>query len=438
MVLAMEGCKKLIEVDPSKTELTPDKVFADDQSATAAMSAIYIPFNSLISGSLTPILGLYSDELNTTSGDPFTLEFNDGAVSISNSYNLNIWKGFYGVIYQCNALLEFIDIQPNVKPVTKQQLKGEALFLRSLGYFYLVNLYGDVPLLVSTDVKITSTAGRSNTLAVYKQIIEDLKNAGELLSADYISEEKVRANKWAATALLARVYLYRQQWNEAEAAANKVILSGTYGLNNNLNDVFKKNSHEAVLQFWTQNGYTQEGALFNPADLELPVYPLSEGQLNSFEAGDARKDAWVNTILNAGQLYSYPFKYKHKSTSNGDDGEYLMLMRLGEQYLIRAEARARQNKLSEAIADLNIIRNRAGLNDIAPNNQTEILQAMEKERRVEFFAEWGERFFDLKRTGQLNSTNSLNKPRWKSSGVLLPIPQYELLNNPNLTQNTGY
>ena len=116
-----------------------------------------------------------------------------------------------------------------------------------------------------------------------------------------------------------------------------------------------------------------------------------------------------------------------------------MILRLAEQYLIRAEARAQQGNLTGAIGDLNIIRERAGLPDLSTAlTQDKVIAAVMQERRIELVSEWGQRWLDLKRTGQVDSVLSKIKPTWKINGQLYPIPQSELTNDPNLVQNPGY
>ena len=115
------------------------------------------------------------------------------------------------------------------------------------------------------------------------------------------------------------------------------------------------------------------------------------------------------------------------------------MLRLSEQYLIRAEARAQQGDLIGAKEDLNVVRNTAGLGNTMAITANEIVTAVIAERRFEFFTEMGMRFFDLQRTGNLDSTLSIVKPGWNSTDQYWPIPQSELLINPNLApQNAGY
>ena len=122
--------------------------------------------------------------------------------------------------------------------------------------------------------------------------------------------------------------------------------------------------------------------------------------------------------------------------------EYYTVLRLAEQYLIRAEARAQQKiNLPGAISDLNLIRNRAGLDSLSPTlNQQQVMAAVAQERRVELFAEWGHRWLDLKRTGQISAVfNTIPyKSQYQPFQQLYPIPLGELQNDPNLRQNPGY
>ena len=163
---------------------------------------------------------------------------------------------------------------------------------------------------------------------------------------------------------------------------------------------------------------------------------MSPQLMNAFESGDLRMQNWVGDTTIGTNTYYYPFKYKVKTSATLT--EYSMVLRLAEQYLIRAEARANQNDLSEAASDLNIIRNRAGLNDFAVTDQNTILRAIQHERQVELFTEWGHRWMDLIRTNQATPVLSLIKTDWQATDTLYPIPQGEIQIDPHLTQNEGY
>ena len=155
----------------------------------------------------------------------------------------------------------------------------------------------------------------------------------------------------------------------------------------------------------------------------------------------------IYTAPNTNKQYYFPYKYKSYQ-SGKPVTEYYMVLRLGEQYLIRAEARAQQGNISGALADLNSIRNRAGLASYTgPTDNTSLLTAILHERQVELFTEWGHRWLDLKRTNTVNSI--MGSPgnvcqakggTWNSDGhqAVFPIPLSEMNLNHNLTQNSGY
>jgi hypothetical protein len=157
----------------------------------------------------------------------------------------------------------------------------------------------------------------------------------------------------------------------------------------------------------------------------------------AFENNDQRKMNWLKTNIVSGQSYYYPFKYKIRSGTPVT--EYLIVLRLAEQYLIRAEARTRQNNLQGAKSDLNEIRKRSGLPDTDANTKDEMQIAIEHERQTELFAEWGHRWFDLKRWEKANAVlNLLKAPNWQPTDMLYPIPLQEIQRNSALVQNEGY
>jgi hypothetical protein len=163
------------------------------------------------------------------------------------------------------------------------------------------------------------------------------------------------------------------------------------------------------------------------------------------EPADLRK-SWIRTVTVGGKQYNSPYKYKLNTGTPRE--EYNMVLRLAEQYCIRAEARARLNQLTEAVSDLNTIRKRAGLPDLNTiSTQAQVLAAVEQERRMELFAEWGHRWFDLKRwpartlDGKKRIDEimyALRPATWKTTAALWPIPDDERIQNHALTQNPGY
>jgi hypothetical protein len=419
-------------------------VYSGDAAATSTLLGIYAQMNVsnaafLGNGLITMMAGMSADELQyfpSTDLQPFvTNQLLSSTAQVS-----SLWSSGYQYLYYANAAIEGLTASTALTTSVKSRLLGEAKVIRAFNLFYLTNLYGDVPLVTSTDFQVNATLGRAPQATVYQTLISDLIDAETLLPTTYATTgEKTRPNKWAATALLARAYLYTQDWANAEARATSLISTGGYTLTDDPNNVFLKNSTEAIWQLApvVANVNTYVGALSIPSANSNPLYYFTDDAPTAFEATDKRQSAWVRSYAYQGKTYNYPYKYKVKS--NATVTEYLMMFRLAEQYLIRAEARVQQGNLTGAVADLNVLRSRAGLTALTTTlDKATLLLAVEQERRVELIAEWGHRWFDLKRTNRANAVLGAKKTTWKSTAALYPVPQSEGLANPNLTQNPGY
>jgi len=440
LMLAALSCKRLIEVPASKSQIESQTVFADSALATSALlGAYYTMTQSTVS---FKYLSLYSDEYSQTSGDPTLDEFYNSQVRPDNTLNQSLWNNLFSVIYQANSIISESSASP-LSPTLKTQLTAEAKFLRAFANFYLVGLYGHIPLLLSPDVDKNRTAVQADESLIFQQIIQDLSEAKASLPEAYKGTGKVRANRWAAAALLARVYLFQNRYQEAADEATAVISSGQYSPLPPAESVFLAGSKEAILQWWSIGGAIPDGASLIPATAtSVPTYLLTAALKQAFTATDLRAGKWttMRTLSTGGvsTTYYYPSKFKNR-TANSGNAEYPMALRICEQYLIRAEALARMQRTSEAITDLNQTRVRAGLLPLNPATpQQECLQAIATERRLELFGEYAHRFLDLKRRGELGTVLGLLKTGWKNTATLLPIPQTELIYNPNLKQNEGY
>jgi hypothetical protein len=445
LFLGISSCDDFIKIDPPRTALVKSTVFENNATAEAAVYDIYyrMSINGFASGdlnSITFLTSLASDEQTNyyASTPAITAEiqqFNDNSLAANNSYILGLWSEMYKVIYKTTAVIEGLSSSTRVTEGLKRQLMGEAKFVRAFCNFYLVNLFGDVPLVTTTDYRTNSEIARTPAAKVYQQIFSDLTDAQGLLVNDYTysSKERVRANRGAATALLARTYLYVGDWANAEAQATQIITNpDQYSLVANLNDVSRKNNEEVILQFWNNEAsYPNDFNTFYV--FYYPFYgALTDKLINGFEASDNRRTLWIG--FDSG--FYFPTKY----SSFYPGVEYSIVLRVAEQYLIRAEARAQQNNLLGAKDDIAVIRNRAGLGEVPANDQAALLLAIEQERRSELFTEWGHRWFDLKRTKRANAVLSSMKSQWVSTAVLFPIPESEIRNNVALknSQNPGY
>jgi len=437
-VIYLASCKKAIDIGSPPTMITPDKVFESDASATAAALGNYTSL-ATFDANFVPNLALYTDELNENTLDGTSAEFASGKLTITNGGVANCWQAMYVTIYKANANIAGLEPATKLSDGTRKQLLGESLFTRAYCYFNLTNLFGAVPLLTSTEVSTSANAARSPSSAIYAQVVADLTEAKNLLGTAYPTGEKIRPNTFAASALLARVYLAGQEWQKAADEASAVISSGIYSLSP-IEKVFQKNSSEAIWQLWNQTGYTSLSILV-PPDSGDPAYVLSPRLDEALEAGDQRRTRWTKTVSSSGQTFIAPYKYKVNVPAAGDDGEYTMYLRLAELYLVRAEAEARLGSdLNAAAADVDVIRKRAGLSGLPEGlPAAALLTAIAHERQSEFFAEAGLRFFDLKRRGEINQVISPLKPAWDNTrSPLFPVPQAQRIINRNLSQNPGY
>ena len=487
MVLLMAGaCKKFVTVSQPQNTITTEALFANEVQAASSLAGLYsqmmLPSANVWSDGGTAVYtGLSSDELVSRFGvqNPLTYAFESSQLTSTNTQTSTLfWGPLYKDVYVANAILEGAGAASAVQlsDSARHQLIGEAKFIRAFCYFYLTNLFGDVPLVLSTDFNKTNLLGRTSQTAVYTQVLSDLKDAEGLLGPDYSVSggERIRPNKWAVIALEARVSLYQKDWKDADGQASALIDNTLFSLVSDLNTVFAKNSTESIWQMipnvvnlpfspddvvgflpqldWSAFPSSQTAiylmipSLYSQVSLIFtPSYYLSPSMGKAFEPNDQRRDAWTgftptpSTAPWTGDTLWWPKKYT-KGLQNVAPAQYYTVLRLAEQYLIRAEARVWEGNTIGALADLNAIRARAGLSPSTASTNDDLLAAIAQERRVEFFAEWGHRYLDLKRTGKAAAVLGAipAKMPWHDYQLLYPIPQTELATDPNLSQNQGY
>lgn len=447
IVITSTSCKKWVQ-SAGNDDLTSEVVFMNDANAERAARGLYVKaMNSDLSfcnGGISLFAGLSADELIGTISYPYRDAFSKNALDGFNPYIFQLFDSAYNLIFIANTILEGVSASKGMSAGKKTQMIGEAKFMRAFLYFYLVNLWGGIPLVTTTDGQANSIIPRTEVKVIYDTIIADLIDAREKLPNSYIvppgfDGERTRPNTASASAFLSRVYLYLGKWSDAASEATKVIGNPMYHLEPDLDRVFLSKSGEAIFQLQPvyQSLATAEGHMFNVHEGVPPSYVLTQELQNALENNDRRRAKWANTIVWNGNTYIYPYKYK-LSSNNPAGKEYNMVLRLAEQFLIRAEAEANLNDLSGAINDLNKIRIRAGLASANPNTQTDLLEAIGHEWQVEFFAEWGHRWLDLKRNNKVNEVLGKEKPSWKPTAALYPFTNYDLMHNPFLVQNPGY
>lgn len=443
-VATFAGCDSFVEVDAPASQLTGTVVFESRATAEAAMADLLAKLrdNGFLSGTFLgagAALGLYADELDYygIGADPLQ-ELYANALLPAGAVSAEVWGRSYHQVYCANAIIEGVAASAALSQADKDLLTGEAQFVRALLHLYLANCFGDIPYVTSTDYEVNRLLPRLSVTEVYSLLVADLTQAATLLPEAYTSPGRIRPNRAAAQAILARAYLYSGNWAEAANMASAVINNTGYVLEPDLSKVFLKESPETIWQFRPRldGANTDEASLYIFVSGPPPGVALAPGLVGSFGAGDLRRIHWIADVTDGSDTWHHAFKYKDNGF--GASTEYSVIIRLAEMYLIRAEARALQGELTAAKDDLNAIRHRAGLTDTPAVTQDEIIQAVQAERRLELFTESGHRFFDLKRTGNANTVLSA-KPGWDTTDMLWPLPESEMNANPNLTpQNPGY
>lgn len=441
-ILHLVGCEDFLEVPAPKDQIDIDKVFNDDKMATSALMQVYTDLrnNGFLCGSRGGagfLLACYTDELEaTTTQMPDFRVFYLGNVNATNSGVGLLWKNTYKQIYMLNNIIEGVDKSEVISEQTKNQLKGEAIALRGILHFYLTQTFAEIPYVFTTDFRWNTTIGKQSVSQVMQNAIDDLLTAEQLLNDEITSFEKVRINKYAVKGFLARMYLYAENWNEAQKYALDVITHSGTSLAA-LDEVFLKESTSTLWQLKPdaegKNTYEAEAHIFisEPA----PQAKLQNALIASFEPNDLRKELWVKTVGTGNSAHA--FKYKQRGAT-AISLEYSKIIRLEEMYLITAEAAAYNNDWNLCNSMLNSLRSRAGLSELEILDKTVALAKIKQERRVELFCEFGHRFYDLKRYSLLSEL-TLVKPNWQNYFQNLPIPEAELLLNPNLKpQNNGY
>ena len=431
LILSAGSSCDVLDVKPQSSILASE-AFKDKKGIEKGILGAYSSFQNLSYYGRTFVIfpDLAADNLDHPM-DATALEYrqvDNNTILPENGSVGSLWSSLYEGINVANSVIVKVPGMADMTDAEKNKALGELYFIRALNHFNLLNLFGDVPL------KTTPTVGtgnldipRADKETVYESIIADLTFAAQNLAP---SSVKVRASKYAATALLARVYLYKGDYALASAAATDVIENGGYSILDYAS-VFADGSAESIFEVDFTDLNRNRIAEYNfPKSLNgrREVAP-SQSILNAYEDDDGRYEA---TVAFAGAL---PYPVKYNDLSIGADN--VIVLRLAEMYLIRAEAEARlEGDITSIQQDINVIRARAGLLDTEASTYPELLNAIEQERRIEFAFE-GHRWFDLVRTGRaievLNNVSSVNQTRF-------PIPLGEIQTNrsPGMQQNDGY
>ncbi|MBK8555556.1 MAG: RagB/SusD family nutrient uptake outer membrane protein [Lewinellaceae bacterium] len=484
LLLAVTGCQKEFLDRKPLGQLTYDTFFENGQQATEATNAVYnqlrqwdcIAFPWI---TCTDIISDDADKGSTPTDALYVLEVDDFTFDGTNSSFSGVWRGYYRVISRANlAILRIPDV-PDMDPILQKRLIGECKFLRAYSYLLLVQWFGDVPI-------ITEPLGgdsyynqvRDNQSAVYDQIERDLLDAIDALpeKAQYASSNLGRASKGAARGMLAKLYMVKKDFPKAEEQCLAIINSNQYSLLTKYSDNFLRvgeNGAESIFEVQAAALQPNDGVIgpgATPYNMIQGVRGVpnlgwgfnrpSDNFVASFENGDPRREAtviYVGEVLPDGativqdnpEIINERYNQKawvpaHSGLQDNGPGN-IRLLRYSDILLLAAEALNENNKPTEALMYLNLVRKRArGTNnfilpDVAITDQAMLREKIYKERRVELGMEQ-QRWFDLVRWGRAaEKMQAVGKNFVAGKHELLPVPQAEIdLTAGALKQNPGY
>lgn len=435
----------------------------------------------------TNIMSDDADKGSTATDQPNIGAIDNFSLTPTNNFVAALWDGYYSGISRANQALAALQTAA-LDPATKNQLIGEVRFIRGYYYFNLVRFFGKVPkvIRVPKDAQDANTDPNFQTRApvdtIYNVITQDLQFAINTLPLRAQSAVG-HANKGAAQALLAKTYLYRKNWQQVQALTQAVIASGQYALVPDYATIWRKagdNSSESIFE-------TQSGS-FNNGDIAVSGYCTWQGPrvggkggwtdlgfgfdtpstslVNAYEPGDKRRASTIITIdtspqhvgtvlydgfriPSADSVQNLYYNYKAYASENKNIEPYLgnrdqkqknvRLLRYADVLLMNAEANNELGQSAAAIVNLNLIRARAGLAPTTASSQTDLRNAIWKERRVELAMEH-DRFWDLVRTGRAAPVlQAAGKNFVAGKNELLPVPSLQIqLSGGKLDQNPGY
>lgn len=469
LILSATSCNRdFLELYP-EDRLNTNNFYQNQNDFERALIGSYARIRPLYSNSSI----LFATELSTdnaeiqwSSPSVAEMQFDQNALSSENGTVNVLWTNALFTITNCNAIINRID-QVSFDEAAKNRILGETKFLRAFSYFYMVRLFGNVP--ITTDdfsspeqVEQTDLSLKPSE-AVYEEILNDLLTAESLIPPTPVSD-KTKASLATVKTLLGKVHLTLYNYEEAAVKLREVIDLQQYELADDYASLFSpgnNNQPESIfeVQFISaRNLGNNYSALFTPAITSMALFPNNlQGagrivptldMMNAYEEGDIRKEASVNDsvgLIGGGITYSrHGLKFVDWNAIDLNDGSVAFtLLRYADVLLMYAEALNELGNTSEALEYLNNVRARANLVALNEVDQQTFRLAIEQERRVEFLYE-GHRWFDLLRTGR---TREVLNAHFESLGLnfsveehelIYPIPLNEILLDPSLVQNPGY
>ena len=468
IALGASSCSDFLSLQP-EYQINENSFYKSPKDFETALVGNYAGLQGLHNTALIDLGDLTTDNTDIKSTSPLVAEAECDEVNLtaSNDFLNTVWSTSFATIARSNNILSRLDAVP-MTDAQKNQYKGEALFLRGYAYFYLVRLFGKVPMV---DVSFRSPAEIMNfdmtrrpVAEVYQVIIQDLTQAAALLNGG-TGLSKSQASVGAAKTLLGKVYLTVKEFDLAKTVVKEVIDQKSYALNPDYKKLFTNGNdelQESIFEVKYLSGNVGEGnsfsTIFMPSRFDVGMFPgnmqgagrvlPTRTMANSYETGDLRRAASIgdSVKLISGKYEKDLFGLKFVDFTTGivgDGGINFTALRYADVLLMYAEALNETSNTAEAHTYLNLVRSRAGLPAKTGLNKAAFTLALENERKFEFFLE-GHRWFDLARTGRFQVV--MNQ-YFKDNGlsftvadheVLMPVPLREIDINPNLGQNPGY
>lgn len=435
-IIIAPSCNKILDLEPHNSTFT-DAYFTSEADANTALSGAYAimrknmldnstwhKYGDIVSGGIDIDGGLDNGNYNITHGEYVGLNVGSG--------NWN-WQKYYQLLQQINLIINKVPQIPDAKfkaIATKNHIVGEAYFLRAYTYFFMSRIWGDVPLTIEPDLNADEAKQLPRTSAdtVLAQCLRDVATAEGLLDFGYANEGEraVRANKGSAYALEAHIKAWKKDYAGAEVAANEVITKGGYLLldSAHYNEVFIGKSMEGIFEINFDAGQDEGIALRNTdgsfndlaKSMSFPIIP-TKGNLewrastyfvnNIFAADSATDIRYKSFFFQPQSDRPQIVKFANISFADGSAktdprmSNNIILMRLADIMLLRAEALNALGRDGEAITLLNQVRQRAHVPDYSG---TDLRIGILEERLKELYYE-GQSYYDLVRTGELPTYN---------------------------------
>jgi starch-binding outer membrane protein, SusD/RagB family len=433
------SCSELLEPKPIDL-LTDDVVLNEPKDVPNVEIGLYSAFRPIIPAAV--IAGDATADMLIHNGT-FTQyrELGTKQITSANASVATLWGSIYNTVYLANFIIERLPQVSGVTAAQRDRVLGTAHFLRGYAYFVALYSFGGVPKVTDIAIDVNRNIARASESEILDFILDDYTEALSKVPAS--TSNAAFVNEFSVRAALAKYYLYLGNNAQAESFATNVISSNEYLLEPKFeNLVLKDFTTEAIFEV----GYTLADDPGTNGSIGLnnlfvgrrEIIPSNQVivALASVESGERFSTISFNSSNLKGSDNGWSVA---KYGTADQDNNNVVVFRLAEMYLIRAEARAKLNNLTGSRDDLNVLRNRAKAPVITSASQSQLIQLIEDERRVELAFE-GHRWYDLVRTNRAKTVMSAFSSNWKDAYELWPIPQREILNNPALAenQNPGY